>query len=100
MIAGMLILAFGVNLMVTANVIMNSGEAFVQAVVIKTKRNFGKTKIVFDSSLVAAALILSLIFFHRPVAVREGTLIAAAATGFIVNFYAKFSHPLVKWFLR
>ena len=100
MFIGIMILALGVNLMVTANVIMNSGEAFVQAVVFKTHRDFGKTKVVFDTSLSIIAVVLSLIFFHKLDGVREGTVIAAVVTGLVVKLYGKFTHPLVGFFKK
>lgn len=39
---------FGISLSVIANVIMNSGEAFVKAVSDKIHINFGNVKIGFD----------------------------------------------------
>lgn len=100
MLVGIMVLALGVNLMVTANVVMNSGEAFVQAIVFKTHKDFGKTKVVFDTSLTIIAVILSIIFFHTLKGVREGTVIAAITTGLVVKFYGKFTHPLVEFFRK
>ncbi|MDE6596070.1 MAG: YitT family protein, partial [Oscillospiraceae bacterium] len=77
-IIGIVILAFGIALSVIANVIMNSGEAFVKAISDTIHKEFGNVKIVFDISCVAAALILSLIFFNFTiVGTREGTVISA-----------------------
>lgn len=61
-IVGIIILGFGISLSVIANVIMNSGEAFVKAVSDITKRNFGNVKIAFDIICVVLSIILSLIF--------------------------------------
>lgn len=89
-IAGVIILGFGVSLSVIADVIMNSGEAFVKAVSDKTNKNFGDVKIVLDVSYVITAVILSLVFFDmKIVGTREGTVIAAFCTGLSVKFFTK-----------
>ena len=95
-ICGIIILAFGVALSVIANVIMNSGEAFVKAIADKTGGNFGNIKIGFDVGCVVVSLVLSLIFFRgKIVGTREGTIITALLTGLIVKFFVKImSDPL------
>ncbi|MDD7719420.1 MAG: hypothetical protein PUJ11_07990 [Eubacteriaceae bacterium] len=81
------ILGLGVYLSVSANVIMNSGEAFVKAVSDKTHFEFGNVKIGFDISCVIIAVLLSLVFFRGQIyGTREGTLIAALFTGIVVKF--------------
>ena len=88
--AGTIVLGFGISLSVTANVIMNSGEAIVKAISDKYGTNFGMTKITLDVSYVIIAVILSLIFFDfKIVGTREGTVIAALTTGLVVNFFYK-----------
>lgn len=73
-----------------ADVIMNSGEAFVKAISDKTHFAFGNVKIAFDISCVAFALLLSLLFFGgKIVGMREGTVIAALLTGQTVKFFQK-----------
>lgn len=96
--AGVVILGFGISLAVAANVIMNSGEAFVKAVSDTLNKNFGNVKIVFDISNVLFALILSLIFFDFSiVGIREGTVISALFTGVVVKFFSKrLNEPLNK----
>lgn len=87
---GVVILGFGIALSVIANVIMNSGEAFVKAVADAIKKNFGNVKIAFDISNVALSVILSLILFDFTiVGAREGTVIAAFCTGLVVKFFTK-----------
>lgn len=89
-VLGVVILGFGVCLSVIANVVMNSGEAFVKAVSDITGKNFGNVKIAFDISCVLTAIILSLIFFDlKIVGTREGTIIAAVFTGMAVKFFTK-----------
>lgn len=87
-IIGIVILSFGISLSVIANVIMNSGEAFVKAVAETFNKNFGNIKIGFDVMCVIAAIVLSLIFFDFTiVGTREGTIISALLTGVLVKFF-------------
>lgn len=87
---GIVVLAFGISLTVIANVIMNSGEAFVKAISDKTKREFGNIKVVFDISCVTFSIILSLLFFDmKIIGTREGTILSAVLTGFVIKFFSK-----------
>lgn len=87
-VIGIVILGFGISLSVIANVIMNSGEAFVKAVSDTTNKEFGDVKIFFDILCVVIALSLSLIFFDFTiVGTREGTIISALFTGITVKFF-------------
>ncbi len=89
-IVGVVILGFGIALSVIANVIMNSGEAFVKAVSEQIHKEFGNVKIAFDVLCVIMALILSLLFFNFTiVGTREGTIISALLTGVVVKFFTK-----------
>lgn len=89
-LAGIIILAFGISLSVAAGVIMNSGEAFVKAISDVFNRNFGNVKIIFDICCVVASILLSLLFFDlRIIGIREGTVISAVLTGFAVKFFNK-----------
>lgn len=90
-IIGTVVLGFGIALSVIADVIMNSGEAFVKVLSDTLHRDFGKIKIGFDIGCVIIAVVLSLIFFDFTVReTREGTLIAAIFTGIVVNVFRKF----------
>ena len=90
-IVGVIILGFGIALSVIANVIMNSGEAFVKAVSEQIHKEFGNVKIAFDVLCVIMALILSLLFLDFTiVGTREGTIIISALlTGVVVKFFTK-----------
>lgn len=85
---GTIILGFGIALSVIANVIMNSGEAFVKAISDTIQKDFSHIKIIFDIACVILALVLSLVFFDfHIIGTREGTIISALLTGFIVRFF-------------
>lgn len=93
---GIVILAFGISLSVIANVIMNSGEAFVKAISDISNKEFGNVKIAFDVLCVVIALVLSLIFYYFTiVGTREGTIISALLTGVAVKFFGnKLKEPI------
>ncbi len=93
---GILIMGFGIALSVIADVILNSGEAFVKAISDTFRKEFSNIKIGFDISCVILALGLSLLFFDfRIVGTREGTVLAAVLTGLVVKFFTKrFTAPL------
>lgn len=87
-LVGIVVLGFGITLGVIADVILNSGEAFVKTLADVTKKDFGNTKIVFDISWVLLSIVLSLIFFDgKLVGTREGTVISALLVGFTVKFF-------------
>lgn len=85
--AGCILQAIGVVLELKPNVAIMSAEGFVKYFCKRYHKNFGKVKVVFDVTLVLTAIILSLIFTSKIEGVREGTLIAALSTGFLVNFF-------------
>ena len=93
---GVIILGFGIALSVIADVILNSGEAFVKAISDTADKNFGNVKIAFDITCVVLAILLSLIFFdYKIVGTREGTIISALCTGMVVKaFTQRLSTPL------
>lgn len=97
-ISGIAILGFGISLAVTADAIMNSGEAFVKAVSDVSGKQFGNLKIVFDIMCVLLSIMLSMIFFKMKIfGTREGTLISALFTGITVKFFTKLTRqPLEK----
>ena len=90
-IFGIVVLGFGITLGVIANVILNSGEAFVKALSEVLHKDFSNVKIAFDISWVALSIVLSLIFFNGSmVGTREGTVISAVFTGVAVKLWLKF----------
>ena len=96
---GIAILGFGIMLAVSANVIMNSPEATVQAISIKTGKEFGTIKTIFDISCVTAAIIISFILCGKVVGIREGTIISAICVGFAVKLSNKLFKAKVMNFL-
>lgn len=101
-VIGVTLLAMGVTLAVIANVIMNSGEAFVKAISDTTHKEFSNIKIAFDVGCVVLSILLSLLLFKGTIlGTREGTLIAAIGTGLLVKVFRPWlSKPLEKLMTR
>lgn len=89
LLAGCVILGFGVFLEVLAGVAMLPGEAFVCAVATVWKTEFGITKICFDVSMTLLAALLSVLYTQRLAGVREGTIIAALLVGLIARLFGR-----------
>ncbi len=80
---GIVLVAVGVSMEVTANVITLAGEGFILAVCKVRPIKFGTMKVCFDVSLVVISCILSMLFLHGIYGVREGTIAAAVLVGTI-----------------
>lgn len=89
LLAGCVILGFGVYLEVAANVAMLPGESFVRAVSSTWKTEFGTTKVAFDVSMTVIAAVLSFLLAFQLDGVREGTVIAALLVGLIVRAFGR-----------
>lgn len=96
LMAGCVILGFGVFIEVAANVVMLPGEAFVRAVTIRFHTDFGVTKVCFDASMAVIAAAISLPLFHSVNGVREGTIIAALLVGLIAKCFSRVFQPVTK----
>lgn len=97
-LCGIVVLGFGITLGVIADVILNSGEAFVKALADVTKKDFGNVKIAFDVTWVLFSVVLSFVFFEGNLyGTREGTIISALLVGVTVKlFRPKLQKPLDK----
>ena len=89
LLAGCLVQAIGVVLEIKPRVAMMSAEGFVSYAARRYNKDFGKLKVRFDISLVTLAFLLSLLLAHKVEGIREGTVIAACITGYIVSFLSR-----------
>lgn len=87
LVLGCAVLAFGISVEVAPRVLTVPGEGIVQAIAAVTGWRFGNVKVGFDAALVATALVLSLLFFHRLQGLGAGTILSALAVGRFVNLY-------------
>lgn len=84
LLAGCVVQAVGVVLEIKPHVAMMSAEAFVKYFSARYNKEFGKVKVCFDVLLVSMAV--ALMFTHSIEGVREGSVIAACLTGYMVTF--------------
>lgn len=87
---GCLSQAVGVVLELKPNVAIMSAEGFVKYAARRYNRDFGKLKVIFDVTLVSTAILLSICFTGKIEGIREGTIVAALITGYIVSFLAHY----------
>ena len=83
--AGCCIMGFGIVIEVSPNVLMVPGEGIVRALSIVMHAKYGTTKIVFDITLIAIAVVLSFAFFGTLRGVGLGTVISALCVGSVIN---------------
>jgi uncharacterized membrane protein YczE len=95
---GCVMIGFGVFLEVKANFTYLPGEGLALAIADTFKKEFGKTKIGLDGSMVIIGLSGSIIFLHQMQGIREGTILAAILVGIIAKFFIEKIHIMDSWF--
>ncbi|ACL06756.1 protein of unknown function DUF161 [Desulfatibacillum aliphaticivorans] len=85
LLLGCFVLAAGITCELAADLIYIPGEGFAQAFCYAKKKEFGLVKVGLDVSLVVAALAISLIGAREILGLREGTVIAAFAVGWMIR---------------
>lgn len=78
---GIFLVALGVSMEVTTRLITTAGEGIVLAICKVAPIKFGNMKMIFNLTLVAISITLSLLFLHHLDGVREGTVAAAVLVG-------------------
>lgn len=95
------LVAVGVMLYLSPNILPTPGEGMSLAISKKTGLSVGGSKTVFDCSMVVISGITSLLYFHALVGVREGTVICALLVGFVMRRLQRvFQAPLLRFVER
>jgi uncharacterized membrane protein YczE/cytidylate kinase len=95
------LVAAGVMLYLTPNILPTPGEGMSLAISKKTGWAVGSSKTLFDCALVVISGITSLVYFHALVGVREGTVICALLVGYTMKQLQKpFQKPLLRFVER
>ncbi|WP_327089258.1 DUF6198 family protein [Nonomuraea sp. NBC_01738] len=89
-------LAFGLFLMIRANLILMPVDMFVNTIFKRTGWKWGNIKTGFDCTLLVISACIGLIFLGAPNFIREGTII----NGILVGQYIKLYFFLFKKFSR
>ena len=87
--AGTVLTGLGISCMVYARLCILPPEGFVLTVMHRWGGSFGTLRMGVDLFIVAAAAILSLLFFGTIVGLREGTLVTALGSGRCANVFLK-----------
>ncbi|MCD8208762.1 MAG: DUF6198 family protein, partial [Bacteroidales bacterium] len=96
LLIGDFIIGFGISLEVLPHLLMKPTDGFILAVSDVTNSDFGKVKIIFDTSLVVIAIVCMLIFFRtwRWNMIGIGTLISMVFVGYCVSLLKPFMSRL------
>lgn len=89
-IIGIILVGIGVAFEVEADIIVLAVEGFAGAVTQVTGKKFGDVKMFTDCGIVAAAVIIGLVFGGKLFGVREGTVAAAIFVGQIAKLFKRF----------
>ena len=89
LVIGCIVLALGVTIEVTANVVMLSGEAFTKALSTVLKKDFSTLKVICDATFTVLSCVLSFALFGSIQGVREGTIVSALTVGLFAKFWSK-----------
>lgn len=88
-LVGCIFCAFGIFTFVKAKMVPLSAEGLCLALSVTFKWRFSRVKVAVDCTMVAVAVVASLIIFQGIEGVREGTIICAVSIGFIIGWLFK-----------
>lgn len=94
------IVAFGVMLYLTPQILPTPGEGLSIAISKKTGKSVANCKMITDCCLVVLSVVISLIFFGKLVGVREGTVISALTVGFVMKRFMRVFQPALLKFVE
>ena len=98
---GIVFVAFGVFLYLDVDMVPMPIEGMTMVIAKKLGRPFPSVKVVVDSSVVLLGILLTIFllhkvpFVHDGVRIREGTILAALATGKVVAVFKRRLSPIV-----
>lgn len=87
LLIGCVIVALGFSLIYTSHVALEANTAFLNALSLRIGKPYSTLKILTDVIIVILAAAVALIFLHKIVGIREGTVIAALIVGPIAGFF-------------
>lgn len=86
---GCVFCAFGIFTYVKSDTVPLSAEGFCLALSRTFNWRFSRVKVAVDCSMIVIAVVASLLCFGEIVGVREGSLICAVCTGYIIGWFFK-----------
>ena len=100
LLVGCVIVGLGFSMIFTSRVALEANTAFINALVLRTGKPYGTLKTISDITIILLAAAVSLIFLHRIVGIREGTVITALLIGPIAGFFNKRLTGLERFFTK
>ncbi len=85
LLVSMVLVALGLLFYLAADIVPMPAEGVMLAIQSKTNKDFAKIKVLFDTTVVIIASLLSLLLLGKLIGIREGTLIAAIGIGKILG---------------
>ena len=92
----LILVGMGVTLIIAADIVPNPIDGLTLAIAKKMKRPFYVAKLITDCGAAGLAIVLSLVFLHTLVGVREGTVISAVLTAWSVRLFSVLLRPVIK----
>jgi uncharacterized membrane protein YczE len=89
LLAGIVIIGLGIMLYLRADLLPQPAEGLILAIEKKTGWKLHNIKVVFDSSVVVIAAVISIITVKRIIGIREGTLISMLGIGKCMGFFTR-----------
>lgn len=91
-----LLVSLGVFLYVAVEMVPMPMEGLSLTIAQKAKVPFPSMKVIVDCIVVAVSISISLIYFHKLVGIREGTIITAVVTGKLIALLKKIVGPTIQ----
>jgi uncharacterized membrane protein YczE len=89
LLAGIGIIGLGIMLYLRADILPQPAEGLILAIQKKTGWKLYNIKVVFDSSVVVIAAVISFVITRGIIGIREGTLISMIGIGRCLGFFTK-----------
>lgn len=99
LLISMVLIALGILLYLTPNLISLPGEGIMQVIAQKAGKPLPTVKMCFDCTVSLIALAISLLYFRQFHGIREGTVLAAFGVGRILALYDPLK-PMLHRFLH
>ena len=77
--------AIGVMCYLSPNILPTPGDGMSIAVSKRSGLSLGTSKVIFDCTMVIISAVVSLLYFHKLVGIREGTVICALFVGMVLK---------------
>lgn len=90
MLVGLVVTAVGVSTVVGMDIVPNAPDGLVQSIADSLGKRFGSVKVIFDTSHVAASLLLSICALGNLAGFGLTTVVSALLLGHVINFVNRF----------